>query len=148
MQFYENILITLIALLFVLGCKKKEDHTDYLSEEIKRNFSFKPGSYWIYRDSISGREDSCYINDSKIQVDVDSNTGDYSEPDFVELISLHFYQKPLDTSIKDKMEIWLSVVMNKIGGGVAVKNNNARSLFGLCLLPINEKNLEINKFKN
>lgn len=141
----KNILITLIALLLVLGCKKGED-TFYLSDEVKRNFSFKPGSYWIYRDSISGREDSCYLNDSKIQI-VD-NKGDDSEPSFVELISLHFYQKPLDTSINDKMEIWLTVVMNKIGGGVAVNNNNARSLFGLCLLPINEKNLEINKFKN
>lgn len=53
----KNLLIITLAILFFTSCKKK-DNTYYISKETKRNLSFMSGSYWIFRDSISGKEDS------------------------------------------------------------------------------------------
>lgn len=44
--------------MLVMGGKK--EHILYLSDDIK-NYFYKPGSYLIYRDSATGREDSCYV---------------------------------------------------------------------------------------
>lgn len=60
----KNLLITLAAIMLVLGCKK--ERVKYLSDDIKKNYSYKPGSYWIYRDSATGREDSCYVYSNAI----------------------------------------------------------------------------------
>lgn len=56
-----------IAVFAVLGllltaCKKNNTYYGLLDPELKRNFSFKPGSYWIYRDSLSGRIDSFFVS--------------------------------------------------------------------------------------
>lgn len=84
----KNILISLAALLFALGCKK--EHILYLSDDIKKNYSYKPGSYWIYRDSATGREDSCYVYSNSIPF-VDFNhqyggaTFDYDKEEYIKV---------------------------------------------------------------
>ncbi|MES2479686.1 MAG: hypothetical protein V4561_11410 [Bacteroidota bacterium] len=80
-------------IMFFAGCKKK-NQTIYLSEDIKRNFSFKPGSYWIYRDSISGREDSCYIGLSRLF----TTNEDRKNTIFVEILQVGFTQVPIDVA--------------------------------------------------
>lgn len=61
-----NHLVTLIlfgALLFQ-GCSKKEVATTKevpVSEALRQNFDFKPGSYWIVSDSARGVCDSIYV---------------------------------------------------------------------------------------
>lgn len=54
----KNVLIIITAMMLVVGGKK--EHILYLSDDIK-NYFYKPGSYLIYRDSATGREDSCYV---------------------------------------------------------------------------------------
>jgi hypothetical protein len=107
----KNLLLIITMLMFAVGCKKKEN-IYYLSDEVKRNFFFKPGSYWIYRDSISGMMDSCYLSSSMIQIlDNPRVTASYSK---LELLSLDFLISPLDTSIKDKNELYMGVVENNL----------------------------------
>lgn len=57
-----NLSLTVIVLLalFAFSCKKEIQEFD-LSPEIKALWDFKPGTYWIYQDSISGETDSVYV---------------------------------------------------------------------------------------
>jgi len=48
-------------LLILSGCKKTTKYR--LSPEIKNYFTFKSGSYWIYRNDSTGDLDSSYVTD-------------------------------------------------------------------------------------
>jgi|GEM_PF-3451022 len=52
-------LIFTFELFFGLGCKKIPEHK--LSPTIKEYFTFKPGSYWIYRNDSTGDLDSTTV---------------------------------------------------------------------------------------
>ena len=52
-------LICSLVFLVIPGCKKITEYK--LSPEIKDYFTFKPGSYWIYRNDSTGDLDSTYI---------------------------------------------------------------------------------------
>jgi hypothetical protein len=94
----KNLLITLAALMLVMGCKK-EDNTIYLFDEIKRKFSFKPGSYWIYRDSITGRVDSCYISNFQLRIVDFGRTDPWP---IKEVLNISFIQKPKDVALNEE----------------------------------------------
>ncbi len=64
----------LIVLSCVVGCKKKTKITHPVDAETKSHFSFKVGTYWIYRDSATGIVDSFQV----------SSTGSAPEPDGTE----------------------------------------------------------------
>ncbi|MCF8449733.1 MAG: hypothetical protein K9G49_07675 [Taibaiella sp.] len=49
--------IIILAFCMFEACKK-EDKVDRISSELKKRFTFKKGSYWIYKDSITGRYDT------------------------------------------------------------------------------------------
>ncbi len=58
----------MISLLFMnMDCNKTEDYectpenTVRLPEDVLARFCFKEGSYWIYKDSVSGVKDSFWI---------------------------------------------------------------------------------------
>lgn len=51
----------MIAIL-AIGCKKKEEFSKTIDPKMKQYFSFQPGTYWIYKDSVSGKEDSFYVS--------------------------------------------------------------------------------------
>ncbi len=58
-----RIFLGIVAgLVLFFGCKKrgvvKEEH---ISPELLAGFSYKVGSYWIYRDSVTGEIDSMYV---------------------------------------------------------------------------------------
>lgn len=118
----KNVLILLTVLVFILGCEKV--HTYYVPEEIKRNFSFKEGSYWIYRDSISGREDSCYIKEISTSMAGRDYGGGRSESNY-EIFSVHFLQKPVDKTIKEETR-W-TIQYNKLGFGLAYSTKSILS---------------------
>jgi hypothetical protein len=56
------ITVTTLLLLAFAACNKKDEALAPLDAALKSCFSFKPGSYWIYRDSLSGRRDSFFIS--------------------------------------------------------------------------------------
>lgn len=55
-------------ILFAVSCKKEEiprpveSPMSYISDELKAWGLFMPGSYWIYRDTITGHYDSVYVS--------------------------------------------------------------------------------------
>lgn len=105
----KNVLIIFVALLFFTSCKRK-DNTIYLSEDIKRNYSFKPGSYWIYRDSISGREDSCYIGLLRLF----TANEDRKNTRFIEVLQVGFTQVPIYAASTEKISREIRFMKNLI----------------------------------
>jgi hypothetical protein len=116
-----KILITLAALLFMLACQKEQAPTFYLSDEVKRKFSFKPGSYWIYRDSISGREDSCYVFDVRTFI---TDDGSYKSPGpFYEAHGVALKQVPKDQTLKEELNWGMYFYKDWIRTGFSKKIN-------------------------
>jgi len=57
------LLFTGLLWLSLPGCQcKKEQLLQTVNASLKKAFFYKPGTYWVYRDSISGRVDSFYVN--------------------------------------------------------------------------------------
>jgi hypothetical protein len=50
-----------MALVLGAGCNKKEETRYYVPEYLKQYALFKEGSYWIYKNEITGDNDSNYI---------------------------------------------------------------------------------------
>ena len=62
----KTLLLPLLALFAFAACKKDAhsgNNGQYfpLDASFKQHFVFKPGSYWIYRDSVTGQTDSAYV---------------------------------------------------------------------------------------
>lgn len=49
------------VILLTVSCKELITTKRYVNEELKEFLDFKPGSYWIYRDTATGKLDSMYI---------------------------------------------------------------------------------------
>ena len=56
----------LIALFFCAfaACKKPQNNPVYLNTDFKSHFNYKPGTYWVMYDSVSGHTDSIYVDNS------------------------------------------------------------------------------------
>jgi hypothetical protein len=56
-------IILLLALAFVLPACKRQSGTPMVpvNADMKAHFAFKPGTYWIYKDSVNGEMDSAYV---------------------------------------------------------------------------------------
>ena len=54
--------------LIISGCKKKNNTpaTIPVNAGLKADFGYKPGSYWIYKDALSGNIDSAYVTSNTI----------------------------------------------------------------------------------
>ncbi len=50
----------LLTLMVLSSCKKKVNY-HYVNGQLLSAFNFKPGTYWIYIDSVTGREDSFVV---------------------------------------------------------------------------------------
>ena len=64
-----TVLIIAVAGFCLLSCKKKNNVQQVpVNDSLKAAFNFKPGTYWIYKDSLSGAIDSFAVT---------SNTDDF-----------------------------------------------------------------------
>ena len=55
-------MLSLLAIAMIFSaCMKKNSTIIPVDAGLKSNFSYKPGSYWIYKDSVSGATDSVYV---------------------------------------------------------------------------------------
>lgn len=63
---YILILLPVIftGIVFSSSCIKRKNNVIGVTPALLERFSYKPGSYWIMRDSISGRIDSFFITSS------------------------------------------------------------------------------------
>jgi hypothetical protein len=58
----------IIFFVFLHSCKKPGGNvTNYpINAELRAAFNFQPGTYWIYKDSISGRVDSFFVTSNNL----------------------------------------------------------------------------------
>src|ERR1035437_3096908 len=69
--------VIFIAFIFYASsCKVK---VTPLNSDMKSHFSYKPGSYWIYLDTISGKYDSFSVQSNKNSTENESNTASYEQ---------------------------------------------------------------------
>lgn len=127
----KNVLFFCALIVFLGGCKK--ERILYLSDNIKKNYSYKPGSYWIYRDSATGREDSCYVYSNSIRIlDNTKDRGtsyDYDKAEFID-VSMNFHVN------KGIIDINFSIFDRSLNGVLFFYSN--LQTFG-CPLPINQQ---------
>jgi hypothetical protein len=64
----KKYIAVVFMLMSLLACTKKPS-IKYLDAGLKEQFYFKKGSYWIYKDSISGRMDSFYLESVQFSMD-------------------------------------------------------------------------------
>ena len=63
----KNIYLLIFAVLVLFGCEKPQSPINIdLPPAFKDWLYFKEGSYWIYRDILTGKEDSVWIDTSYI----------------------------------------------------------------------------------
>ncbi len=56
-----------VCIITTFACKKREQVHVYINADLKSHFNYKPGCYWIYRDSITGHEDSFFTVKNEFQ---------------------------------------------------------------------------------
>jgi len=59
--------ILLVCIIAASACKKEGPAHIYINADLKTHFNYKPGSYWIYRDSLTGQEDSFFVLTNEFQ---------------------------------------------------------------------------------
>ncbi len=88
-KFCKIILYTIclgcLTCLLVISCRKKQEKPYHyffpLNENLKRDHCYLPGTYWIYRDSITGRMDSFEVASTMFDSAYDRRWGDVWEED-------------------------------------------------------------------
>ena len=66
----KNALRIVVALLLFTACNKEPQYkTVYLDPVLKATFNYKPGSYFIFKDSITGELDSVYLVSNLSKID-------------------------------------------------------------------------------
>jgi len=99
------------SFFFISGCKEKHDEipikkldTIYITSIMKKYSVFKPGSYWIYKNEISGSIDSNFITSTRSSYDkiksdtvIESFTS-YHRGDFIQNLTCEANQCWLMTS--------------------------------------------------
>lgn len=53
-------ILTVIIIFFLGSCKKNTPHYS-ISDEVKKYFDYHEGSYWVYKEDLTGLEDSTYV---------------------------------------------------------------------------------------
>ena len=46
---------------YMAACKKDMNLNQPMNAQMKASFNYKPGTYWIYKDSVTGAMDSAYV---------------------------------------------------------------------------------------
>jgi len=69
MRFNKVQLILLVVTIMFLSCKPKKNITYRMTDEIRGAIALDEGSYWIFKDSISGLEDSIWTGEYSITVE-------------------------------------------------------------------------------
>lgn len=75
-----QLLVALMTVLIIFhACKKKDLESQPINPTIKNYFSYKPGTYWIYIDSLTGLEDSFAITSNNTLQETDISGKKYDK---------------------------------------------------------------------
>ena len=94
------------ALIIMVACSKEPEFKSvYIDPALKAKYNFKKGSYWIYKDSISGRIDSFYL----LQTDNLYPPSISHQRQLNESLDIYIVQKIGSTSINDSIRWEIAV---------------------------------------
>src|SRR4051812_15682089 len=62
------IVVTLFCILVIPACKKDRYNTPVImiNSGMMSDFGYKTGTYWVYRDSVSGEIDSAWVASTRV----------------------------------------------------------------------------------
>lgn len=104
-----NLLIFLLVLygiVFFVSCSKEKEkgtHLNKLDAGLEQNFLYKTGSYWIYRDSVTGVVDSFVVTASNKSETTDTTCANCDK----EIASLTI--KPYRDNVMDSMSMYIQM---------------------------------------
>jgi len=93
------LLIVIVSISVFIACKKTPRHAT-IDESLKAHFNYKVGSYWIYKDSISGQEDSFYVTNNVF------SSSQVSDEEISDGININIVQKDIYLNTNDTVS-WL-----------------------------------------
>ncbi|WP_291133436.1 hypothetical protein [Flavobacterium sp. UBA7682] len=83
----KNLFLILVLLFAFASCNKEPKYeTKYLDANLKAALNNKPGSYWIFKDSVSGELDSVYLVANELKID-----GGYTTNSGFKYEKMHLY---------------------------------------------------------
>ncbi|HRO42990.1 MAG TPA: hypothetical protein PL009_09155 [Flavipsychrobacter sp.] len=92
--------IFFFLVIIVCSCNKEKTTRVPVNAELKKNFNYDVGSYWVYRDSLTGDIDSLFVvNNEQSGSDFRGTYTDYCR------ITLRLKQQRKDSS--DRLYFWL-----------------------------------------
>lgn len=76
MKTIKYIILTAFIIQILYSCYEPEPkETIYISEEDKPYIMYPEGSWWVYRDSVSGALDSFYLEEQILEMEYDASLG-------------------------------------------------------------------------
>lgn len=135
----KNLLYS-FPLLLLLGTgscyKEKKPTYSYLTQEVKDWMYFKKGTYWIYCDALTGKEDSVWVDSSYIEMK------DYGAPSrnapYIIYETFYVYQK---TTFDDYIYVYLSRM------GVSLNYPNNTSYPNSAIVKMDRKSTNGNEYE-
>ncbi len=132
----KNVFIILTVFVLLAACTKEQlSDNIFFDKDVRQKYFYKKGSYWIYRDSISGRVDSFYVSEIYTHVPEAKATWYQDE----EEMAITITQKISDTSIKDiikwdiryiaKTSVISDYSRNSATNSILFYTNNSRVLY-------------------
>ena len=79
-------ILSILCAVVLFGCTRSKSVSTPVNSDLIAAFNYKPGTYWIYRDSISGEIDSFFVTDNFSSSLINSGAGT-SVDDILILIS-------------------------------------------------------------
>jgi len=106
-------LLAAAFLCFISGCKK-DPEVYYVSAQLKTDFAFHKGSYWIYRDALTGDIDSAYVEDYVENTSPSSCVNPVARRQYINMIIKRISLSHADTVADHDREWRLTLVDNKL----------------------------------
>jgi hypothetical protein len=102
----KNLVIVFVAIVLFAGCNKELQYkTVYLDPGLKATFDYKPGTYFIFKDSITGELDSVYLVSNLSKIDEGYTT---SRGFKYEYMALDFDAKNISKNDSSNLGMFLS----------------------------------------
>jgi hypothetical protein len=97
----KRLVYILLISLFFISCRKEkepipnENQNFSIPDDIKDYCFFKPGTFWVYQDSLTGMIDSMYVTDSYVGKDTVSSQDNVGYTGIFDFFNVYVYSTAL-----------------------------------------------------
>jgi len=119
----------LLAAIFLVGitlwtCKKPKVNNTPVNADLKAAFNYKIGTYWIYKDSISGDVDSFFVTGNTPSTNVNSGAG-YS----LDAIQIFISEYNINPVLANSIYNWQFLYQSAMFDIVLMNSKNNHKMF-------------------